>query len=124
MEGLVTKALLVLFASVINEAVNEFFFTPFLDLLRDRIDETVRVQIIRLWSGIVGIGIAYEFQLMLFAMMGTGALHPWADIALTGLLLGRGSNFIHDLLKRFVLGNEDRELTNEYTKADTASRFK
>jgi hypothetical protein len=104
-----TIALIVL-AAAVGEGINEFFFIPWLDVAKGKINETARVQLIRLWSGLVGVGIAWELQLDVFALLGADMRHGVVGQVLTGLLLGRGSNYVHELIKRFVLGNEQREL--------------
>ncbi len=101
---------LILLAAGVGEGINEFFFIPWLDVVKDKWNETARVQIIRLWSGLVGVGIAWELQLDVFALLGADMRHGVVGQILTGLLLGRGSNWVHELIKRFVLGNEQREL--------------
>lgn len=97
-----TKVVLIVFAAATGEGVNEFFFLPWLDGLKDKINETVRVQAMRLWSGLVGVGIAWELNLDVFALLGGELRHPLAGNILTGLLIGRGSNWVHELLKRFI----------------------
>lgn len=55
----------------------------------------------------VGVLLAINFQLDLFAMLfGLKSTIPLAGIVLTGVLLGRGSNFIHDFVSRFLPGTE------------------
>lgn len=103
------KGMLILFAAFVGESINEFLFMPFFDLLKDKVNEILRGQLVRLWSCFVGIFIAFEFQLGVFALLNAVAVEPWVDFVLTGALLGRGSNFIHELLKRFVLRNEQME---------------
>lgn len=46
----------------------------------------------------VGVGLAWAFGADMFqAMFGMQALHPTVGITLTGFVVGRGSNFVHDL---------------------------
>lgn len=96
------QTLLIVFAAAVGEGINEFFFLPWFDGLKDKLNETVRVQIMRLWSGAVGVGIAWELGLSIFALLGATLRHPTMGYVLTGLLIGRGSNWVHELLKRFV----------------------
>ena len=98
------QVLLIVFAAAVGEGINEFFFLPWFDGLKDkpRVSETVRVQIMRVWSGLVGIAIAWELGLDIFALLGGALQHPVVGNILTGLLIGRGSNFVHELLKRFI----------------------
>lgn len=105
----VEKAMLILFAAFVGESVNEFLFMPFFDLLKDKISEVLRGQLARLWSCGVGIALAFLFRLGVFSLFGVEATIPEADYVLTGALLGRGSNWIHEMLNRFVLSNDERK---------------
>jgi len=97
------SVLLIVLAAAAGEGVNEFFFLPWLDSAKGKWDELIRVQVCRLWSGAVGVVIAYELQIDVFALLEARPVHAWFGWALTGLLIGRGANWIHDLIKRFVL---------------------
>lgn len=101
------KAMLIIFAAFVGESINEFLFAPLFDLLKGKVNDTLRQQAMRAWSCLVGIFIAIEFSLDVFALLSAGAMHTYVGFVLTGMLLGRGSNFIHDMLKRFVLRNEE-----------------
>jgi hypothetical protein len=103
---LTQRVLLIVFASAVGEGINEFFFLPWMDGLKNRLNETVRVQTMRIWSGLVGICIAWELNLDVFSLLGATLRHPLVGNVLTGLLLGRGSNWVHELIKRLVLDNE------------------
>lgn len=100
--------LLIVFAAAIGEGINEFFFLPWLDPLKDpegnkgKWRETIRVQLMRLWSGAVGIFIALGLNVCVFSLLGAEFNPPVAGKILTGLLIGRGSNWVHELLNQFV----------------------
>lgn len=98
----VKLVVLIVFAATTGEGINEFFFLPWLDGLKDKWNETVRIQVMRLWSGLVGVGIAWELNLNVFALLNADLRHPLMGNVLTGLLIGRGSNWVHELLKRFI----------------------
>jgi len=100
--GTVEKVALILLAAATGEGINEFFFMPFLDRYEGRIDDILRQQLARLWSGFVGIGIAYELSLDIFGLLDAQVRHPVVTFILTGLLIGRGSNWLHDLIKKFI----------------------
>lgn len=99
---LTQKIFLILFAAAVGEGVNEFFFLPWLDPFKEKMNEVVRIQILRLWSGLVGVLIAWQLSLNIFELLGATLVWPVMGYILTGLLLGRGSNYLHDLLKRYV----------------------
>lgn len=102
--------ILVIFAAAVGEAVCEFLFMPIFDKLQKvgwlDADFTVLAQ--QWWSALVGVAIAYELSLDVFVLLGGAVLHPWVGWVFTGCIIGRGSNFVHDLLKRQVLENELR----------------
>lgn len=122
--------LLIVFAAAVGEGINEFFFLPWFDGFKqpEKPDEseeerkkrlwreTVRVQLMRLWSGFVGIFIAWELSLLVFSLLGAHLRHPLVENILTGLLIGRGSNWIHELLKKFVNSVKDKALVRSFYK--------
>jgi len=102
--------LIIVFAAAVGEGINEFFFLPWFDLLKtseedkskNRWREIVRVQVMRLWSGLIGILIALGLNICVFSLLGAEFRPLVAGTILTGLLIGRGSNWVHELLKKFV----------------------
>lgn len=55
-------------------------------------------------AAVVGVVLAINFQVDMFVQMfGMESIHPIVGCILTGVLLGRGSNFVHDLWSRFVI---------------------
>ena len=116
MEEMVKSVVAALFAAFVGESIIEFLVAPYLDLLKERINETVRVQLLRSLSATLGVFIAWEFNFALFALLGINAQHPLADIVLTGILFGRGSNWVHGMLTRFFLGVEEEKLRVEIAR--------
>jgi len=61
------------------------------------------------FSAIVGVFLALQFQMDLFKIIGLEAVdYPWLGAGLTGLLLGRGANFINDVWQRFFPSGNGR----------------
>jgi hypothetical protein len=60
-------------------------------------------------AGVVG-AIIYQFDLiyLIGQWLETPIKSHIFGVVLTGLAIGRGSNFIHDLIKRFFASNEPR----------------
>jgi len=52
-------------------------------------------------------------NLLVSALLGAQLRHPLVENILTGLLIGRGSNWVHDFLKRFALSVKDKKLLRE-----------
>jgi len=55
---------------------------------------------------IIGEIVAFGFGADLFLALGFESTTPYLGLALTGLMISRGSNFIHDLIK-FVQNLKD-----------------
>jgi hypothetical protein len=54
----------------------------------------------KLGALIVGIGVALLTGVNIFSLLEIPIKSELVDVVLTGMLLGRGSNYIHDLLSR------------------------
>lgn len=101
MEELFKQVLLIIFAAAVGEAVIEFLLVPVVDLFLTK--EKVRTVIFNGLSGLLGIGIAFAFSLRLFEMLGAVNNFIGVDEVLTGVVVGRGSSYVHGLLKKFFL---------------------
>ena len=58
-----------------------------------------RLSLDRIGALVTGLVIAIGACLDLFALVGIHFFHPLIGQILTGILLSRGANFVHDLLK-------------------------
>lgn len=56
---------------------------------------------LRYVAALVGIVLSLAYRVDLLAMFGYHAFHPIAGMVLTGILVGRGSNYMHDLVDRY-----------------------
>lgn len=84
----------------------KFVFEPLLARL-PLPDEIQEVGIFVYLSAALGVAFAFVAQLDLFAALGLIDLPIFGTIA-TGLIIGRGSNFVNDILER-VRGNLPQE---------------
>ncbi len=50
----------------------------------------------------VGVGLACAYRTDLLGMVGLTAWTPWIGYVITGVLIGRGSNYLHDLVNRWL----------------------
>ena len=55
-----------------------------------------------LLSLVVGIVLAFTTGLDLLAVAGVEALVPHVGVALTGIFVSRGSNYLHDLIEKLT----------------------
>ena len=54
------------------------------------------------WLALVGIGLAVAYRADALALFGLVAWAPWIGWVVTGLVIGRGSNYLHDLIDRWL----------------------
>ena len=103
MEELFKQVLVILFAAAVGEAVIEFLVAPVVDLFVTKEKLKVRTVVFNSLSGLLGVGIAFTFSLQLFTMLGAVSNFVGVDEVLSGIVIGRGSNFAHGLLKKYFL---------------------
>ena len=82
--------LLVIFSGLIVESVWETLKMVWQD---------GKLSIDRIGSLIVGVVIALTWPIDLFAVVGHAFAYPIVGIILTGIIISRGANFVHDILK-------------------------
>ena len=105
-------ALLIIFAAAVGEAIIEFLVVPVVDLFWASGEEhkKKRTVLLNFLSGSLGVGVAFIFRLAIFTLLGGVATDIRYDYVLTGLLLGRGSNFVHTLLIKYYAGTMQAKL--------------
>ena len=93
--------LAVLFLAFLAEGLTEYAFRPILNGLT-KTDEGKTGEPKPLWlryaAMLTGIALALAFQADLFAAVGLPAFNPYFGYCLTGIVAGRGSNYVHDLI--------------------------
>jgi len=57
---------------------------------------------LRYSAAIVGVGLCLVYAMDLLALVGLTARAPYVGEVLTGLLIGRGANFVNDFVERWV----------------------
>ena len=104
-ETLPTLAM-VFVLSFLAESLTEYFARPILGPRSQPEDEAGSRPLSALWlryvAALVGVGLALLYQVDLLAFFGLHALHPVAGQIVTGILIGRGSNYLHDLVDRWL----------------------
>jgi hypothetical protein len=120
-QTVITAAVILVLAAHVNEGIIEFFLVPFVDWLlpkdeKDARRQNARTAVINLLAGVLGVMEAISFNIGLFALLGAEVEYEMADYILTGCLFGRGANYVHLLVKRFMVQTEDTELDNRLTK--------
>jgi len=69
-----------------------------------------KISVDRIGSIIVAEVLVFGAGMDMFAMIGLPLHIPYIGIALTGLLISRGANFMHDLLKRIQGAKEIKDV--------------
>jgi len=100
MIGVYALALLLAF---IVESMVEYIFAP-LGLLTEGNPLIVALEPLKYVALLVGVLLAFAYQLDVIAeaFPTQGAVAPWVGIVLTGLAIGRGANYIHDLWTKYL----------------------
>lgn len=106
---IIGAAVIILLAAAVGESVIEFVAKPLVKrALRGDEREEDRKIVYNLLSALLGIGIALNFGLGLFKMVGAYGQILQLDMILTGILIGRGSNWVHDFVTRYILGGNEQ----------------
>lgn len=85
--------------AVIVEGLVEMAKTIF-DIVKG---QDIQAGVLTLVAIAAGLGLAFAAQLHLLGFIGSmfdQTIHPVADLILSGLVIGRGSSYMHDLWKR------------------------
>ena len=62
----------------------------------------IRTMILRYIAAFVGVLLCIAYRADLLAIVGLASPVPWTGPILTGLLIGRGANFVHDFASRWL----------------------
>jgi len=91
--------------AALAEALVEYFVAPWLKPEGKEFDEpqkTIRTMLLRYSSAAVGVGLCLAYTVDLLAIVGLESGWWWVGPFLTGLLIGRGANFVNDFVERWV----------------------
>jgi hypothetical protein len=90
----------ILILATLAESLVEYLIAPIGDELGD--DSPWREMAMRYIAALVGIALATVYRTDLLAMLGLTSPWPIVGYIVTGLLIGRGSNFVHDFAGRWL----------------------
>jgi len=95
--SVIDTTLVTTLLAFLAESLTEYFLT---DTPADRYKKYV--------APLVGVLLAFNFSLDLFTeFLRLESAIPYVGVILTGILLGRGSNWVHDFLERITGGNKN-----------------
>ena len=80
-----------------------------------------KVKVDRVGALVVSMLIVFGTRLDILSLLGIETVIPFLGIILTGILISRGSNFIHDLLVR--LNNKNTEVPKEISPKGEITTF-
>jgi hypothetical protein len=96
--------LILLVAAVLGEGIVEYLVAPFFDRWRKGGADPVLIgQALRWVTAVLGIVIAWQLDLAFFCLaFEKVSLSLWFDIAVTGSVIGRGSNYLNDFVGKLI----------------------
>lgn len=96
---------LILVGAGVSEAVAEYLFSPLLDATigNTESNKNLRTAIFYALTAGLGVLIAFAFNLGFFSLLGAELKLPFVDNVLTGIVLGRGSTFVHDFVSKYLV---------------------
>jgi hypothetical protein len=102
MDPLAILAILLVIAFLV-ETLTEFLFAPFFDKITALTPFKWTQMYIALIVGVVGAGL-YHFDIIFLLGLYLGQPIPvtWYGVMLTGLAIGKGSNYLHDAITKFL----------------------
>lgn len=89
--------ILILALASLAEALTEYFFAPWVQALPGQWVKEAPKYI----ALCIGVLLAYNFRADLFALFGFASRTPEIGYMLTGVLIGRGSNYVNDFVTRY-----------------------
>jgi len=99
----------ILVLATLAEALVEYLFSPIIKAGEENEMQPEpqgalnwRDLALRYTAAAVGVGLCVIYQADLFAAFGLVPPWPWIGWVITGLLIGRGSNFVHDFASTWL----------------------
>jgi hypothetical protein len=91
---------MILALATIVEALVEFLVAPIVD--GSAWSQATTDAILRYSAAAAGVALCIIYRADLLALMGLASPVPLAGAIITGLLMGRGANFLHDFASRWL----------------------
>ena len=97
----------ILVLATIAEAIVEYLVAPIMDARGPNSTEPKTALdwpalALRYFAALIGIALCITYRVDLLAFFNLTSPWPWVGWVITGILIGRGSNFIHDFASRWL----------------------
>ena len=92
----------ILILAALVEALMEHLIAPLADTVTPPDQEHWRELGMRYLAALVAIALCFTYRADLFAILGIQSPWPWVGYLLTGLVIGRGANWVHDFAGRWL----------------------
>jgi hypothetical protein len=97
------RFLLAFALAFIAESMSEYLFAPWLDAAKARWPGLKAAEPMRYVALLVGLALALAYRLdVIYEAFGYVAIWPWVGVVITGLVIGRGSNYLHDFWETYL----------------------
>lgn len=100
------KAILGIFLlAALVEALVEYLVQPWLKPEHRELtpaEDLIRTMALRYSAAVIGVVLCIAYQVDILALVGLFSGWPLIGPVLTGLLIGRGANFVNDFVERWV----------------------
>lgn len=90
----------ILVLATLTESLVEYLIAPIADGLPE--SQPWKSIILRYIAALVGIALCSVYNADLLAMFGLASPWPWVGWVVTGFIIGRGANFVHDFASRWL----------------------
>ena len=98
-----TPYLVAMALAFMAESMTEYLFATWIDWLSEKHPAVKKAQPLKYVAAGVGVLFAFVYSLdLIAAMLGAVPNPPWVGIALTGLAIGRGANYVHDFAQTYL----------------------
>jgi hypothetical protein len=93
--------LAILLLAALTEGLVEYFLQPWLK--PDNEDVPIwRSMALRYSAALVGVGLCLAYAVDVLALVGLAGRLDFVGEIMTGLLIGRGSNYVNDFIERWI----------------------
>jgi hypothetical protein len=90
-------------SAFLAESVTEYFFGPLFKALAEATGIPLLGDL-RYVAALIGVGLCVAYRLDLLLAAGFEAQAPVVGFVLTGVVIGRGSDFLHQFVEQFFPG--------------------